>query len=237
MSAQAPVTTPRASAVSESSKTPDSILKILLPLGLAVMAGLLNASAVSRQMRTQTYLSFQTDLPIGHVLTEADLAPIDLGGETSQLNVQPAPSDQQLVWMGRVLGQSVKKGELIEEKHFGGVELGTSKEETLLLSTNQFGQNEAGLLQPGQWLYFTCYRKGDQAAPEQHVGPFRVASYDAQRKSDSDGGVLLIYTADDKGRRERRRLVEYLDDDSYRVTATVLGAKPIAQLAANTAKK
>jgi hypothetical protein len=200
------------------------------------MAGLLNASAVSRQMRTQTYLSFQTDLPIGHVLRAEDFEPIELGGATSQLNVQPVLTSQQVAWIGRVLGQSVKKGELVEEKHFGGVELGTSQEETLLLSANQFGQNEAGLLQPGQWIYFTCYRKGDQTAPELYVGPFRVASYDAQRKSDSEGGVLLIYTANEKGRRERRRLVEYLDDENYRVTATVLGTKPAEQIAANTSK-
>lgn len=227
----------RTEPVGESIKTTDSILKIALPIGLAVMAALLNASAVSQQMQTRTYVAFNSDLPVGHVLRVEDVVSVELGGQTGQLNVPPVTTEERQAWLGRILGEKVQKGELITEKHFGGVELGTAKEETLLLSSSQFGQSEAGLLRPGQWVYFTCYPRRDQTAPEIHVGPFRVAAFDSQRQSDGDGGILLIYSADEKGRTERRRLVEFLDDERYRVTATLMGTKPAVQkLAANTRK-
>jgi hypothetical protein len=227
----------RTEPVGESTKVTDSILKIALPIGLAVMAALLNASAVSQQMQTRTYVAFKSELPIGHVLREEDLVSVNLGGQTGQLNVPPITAEERQAWLGRILGEKVEKGELITGKHFGGVELGTMKEETLLLSSSQFGQSEAGLLRPGQWVYFTCYPRRDQTAREIHVGPFRVAAFDAQRQSDGEGGILLIYPADEKGRAQRRRLVEFLDDDKYRVTATLLGAKPSEQkLAINTNK-
>lgn len=237
MSSSANPPHPHTETVGESNKAFDSIFKIALPLGLAIMAALLNASAVSQQMQTRTYVAFSADLPIGHVVREEDLVSVELGGQTGQLHVPPFTADDRDVWLGRILGTNVQKGELIAEKHFGGVELGTSKEETLLLSSSQFGQSEAGLLRPGQWVYFTCYPRRDQTATEVHVGPFRVAAFDAQRQSDGDGGILLIYSADDKGRAERRRLVEFLDDDRYRVTATLMGTKPSGpKLAANTRK-
>jgi hypothetical protein len=221
----------------ESTKATDSILKIALPIGLAIMAALLNASAVSQQMQTRSYVAFKADLPIGHVLREEDLVTVKLGGQTGQLNVPPITAQELQAWLGRILGEQVEKGELLTKKHLGGIELGSTKEETLLLSSSQFGQSEAGLLRPGQWVYFTCYPRREPNAQEIHVGPFRVAAFDTQRQNDGDGGILLLYEANEKGRSQRRRLVEFLDDGNYRVTTTLLGTKPAEQkLAVNTSK-
>lgn len=214
----------------------DTWLKISIPIVLALLAAVMNASAIHRQMQTQPYLAFKENLPIGHVVSESDFISIELGGQTANLTVTATNNPDKSHWVGRILGRNSYQGELVREEHFGGVELGTNAEETLLLSEQQIGSSEASLLRPGQWVYFTCYPKGSTTAAETHIGPFRVAAFDKARKTNNQGGVLLIYSANEKGRKERRRLVEILDNNDYRVSTTIMSQKPTERLASATQK-
>ena len=209
----------------------DTWLKISIPIALAILAAVMNASAVHRQMQTHPYLAFKENLPIGHLVSESDFVSIELGGQTANLTVAPTNNLDKSRWVGRVLGRNSYQGELVREEHFGGVELGTNAEETLLLAEHQIGSSEASLLRPGHWVYFTGYPNGSTTATEIPVGPVRVAAFDKARKANNQGGVLLIYSANEKGRKERRRLVEFLDNNDYRVSTTIVNQKPTERLA------
>ena len=216
----------------EGSST-EILVKIAIPIALAVVAGLLNASAVSRQMQTQPFYAFKEDLPIGHMISVADLHEVRIGGELGGIPYLRPASINKEDFVGRVLNRDIKKGELIVESQFGGISLPKARMKSFELPRNS-GRLIARSARPGQSVTVQFSIKNDPNAVLYELGPFEVAPVDQNYKSDSHENPLVLNIALDKSTdRQVVKLLEVLENESkYYVLCLPHRAKPKSQVSA-----
>jgi hypothetical protein len=172
------------------------IVKIAIPLVLALVAAMLNATAVARQMKTQAFLTYKQDLTIGHEVTDEDLVEVKLGGDVGQvpyiLNTEAAKSELT----GRVLNRPVKQGELVVETQFGGISIPGVElvpQELTKDESRNLGQSP----RPGQWFYVKYVVREDEGKTFR-LGPFQVAPVDKSYRTDSSDSVTVLNLPRDK---------------------------------------
>jgi hypothetical protein len=106
----------------------DFLVKIAVPIVLAFIAAFLNASAVAKQMKTQTFLSYKQDLSFGHIVNENDLVEVKIGGQLAQIPYLKDAKTSRTQLIGRIVNRPIKKGELVVESQFGGISVTESSE-------------------------------------------------------------------------------------------------------------
>lgn len=197
---------------SEGGST-ELLVKIAIPIGLAVLAGVLNASAVARQMQTQPFFAFKEELPVGHMLTESDVVEVNLGGELSQIPYMRPTVSSKSELVGRVMNRPVKKGELVVDSQFGGVSLSKGKSKSFELPRNA-SRSLARSVRPGQWVSFQYAIKSD-AKQIYELGPFEVGPVDPSYRSEStDPATILNVEIGPDSDLQILKLLEVLENEN-----------------------
>lgn len=185
------------------------LVKIAIPVVLALVASILNASAVARQMKTQAFLAYNKDLPVGHVVGKEDLAEVKIGGDLGQIPYLLHADTAEAELIGRVVDRPIKKGELVVEGQFGGISVAgqelvpydLDRDETRALGNS---------IRPGQWFYVKFQERNESREKDQitnslsEIGPFQVAPVDKTYRTDSSDHVtrLNMYYQDPDRDRE-----------------------------------
>lgn len=182
-------TVPKQETVEGSSS--DIVVKIAIPLVLAFVAAALNASAVARQMKTQPFLAYKEDLPIGHIIKNSDLVEVKIGGDLGQIPYHRPSENAASELIGRVINRPVKKGELIVESQFGGISVpDLGKYRSFELPRN-LSRTLARSVRPGQWFTIR-YALKNNTDKVYELGPFEVAPVDQNYRLDSVDAVTVL---------------------------------------------
>lgn len=173
------------------------LVKIAIPLVLALVAAVLNASAVARQMKTQTFIAYSKDLPIGHVVGKDDLAEVKIGGDLGQIPYLLHADTARSELVGRVVDRPIKKGELVVEGQFGGVSV--AGQELVPYDLDRDETRALGhSIRPGQWFYVKFQERNQTQGKDQitnnlnEIGPFQVAPVDKTYRTDSTDYVIRL---------------------------------------------
>lgn len=237
-----------ASALSDNSAPqPVSLLaRFTIPLVLAMLASVLNAMIVKKQIARTPAWVWTRDLPVGTVPTASDVEPTSVAGNFDKSLLANAEIVQQLSNAGELVNQqaspilahSVTKGELLTKSSLDGrgtVQAGSNQE--LIHVPRSIIEGHGKGLVPGQLVYFIAFtkRSNDKSEPFE-IGPFQVA---VERRSDPSASpsdrdsICLIYPLDANGERGKsaKRLLEtiFSGNCGLAVIEKPLPIKPLVQ--------
>jgi len=169
----------------------DFLVKIAVPVGLAIIAAFLNASAVAKQMKTQTFLSYKQDLSFGHIVNENDLVEVKIGGQLGQIPYLKDAKSSRSQLIGRIVNRPIKRGELVVESQFGGISVTESSEFRSFELPRNLSRNLARSVRPGQW-FTVRYAMKNNTDSVYALGPFEVAPIDQNYRLDASDSVTVL---------------------------------------------
>lgn len=174
----------------------DFLVKIAIPLVLAFIAAFLNATAVAKQMKTQSFLSYRDNLSFGHIVNENDLVEVKIGGQLGQIPYLKDAKTSRTELIGRVVNRPIKKGELVVESQFGGISVTESSKYRSFELPRNLSRNLARSVRPGQW-FTVRYALKNNTGKVYALGPFEVAPIDQNYRLDSSDSVTVLNIKED----------------------------------------
>lgn len=190
-----------------------TLLRVGVPILLALLAAAFNALAVRKQIAHIDAYELVKDVKIGTILSADDLHLVKVAGNLDKRALVTKELLNRLFELGEssseqsnlILTRNMAKGELLTMASLGGrgtVQAGANQE--LVHVPRAIIRGNGKNLQPGQLVYFIVFKKrADEKSETVEIGPFQVAVERAKEKesiNDRDS-ICLIYSLDANGRR------------------------------------
>lgn len=212
------------SQIGDTSEELSVWIRLGLPIILALVAALLNASAVRSQIQPIYAYSFVSDLPAGTRLRAEHLSKVELAGNLDR-SFLALPKDllvqsnehgqltleQSLEQQPRILSKPMGKGELVSLASLGGSDLSELKsndqmsEQMVDVPSALIMGDGSGLL-PGKKVYFLVKRRHSQDETSREIGPFRVGLRELESRTSVESSnqslksdLPIVYVVDKQG--------------------------------------
>ena len=163
-------------------------LRLLIPLGLAILAATVNYMAMSALTRPITFVQVTQDLKYGEHFSEANLTPLEVPAAFENLGNSAVPWREHGILDGQPAMRNFTRGDIVfwrDSPRAGlSVEVKPEEEDVLPLSLQQV-EVVAPLLRVGSRVLFR-FSKDDPKGGPVWVGPFTIVSVGNRLTNEKD---------------------------------------------------